>query len=324
MAHPDPLDPTWGSLFDLPRKGEYTYFRSPPIGAADSRSHPLRNAAVAIDAALLSYQRWGGDPMPESDLRAQLPGFDVRLLASGTSTGTEGYFAASEELGILALRGTDHRDARDFVTDCAILQVVEPREPSVFSSLFVPGIRVHLGFQVAIDSIWPEVEEILADYRAHHPHSEIRVTGHSLGAALATLAVSRFAGSHVSLYTFGSPRVGNEDFCRQLTAKADLGIYRFVNQDDIVTHVPPEDFGYRDPEPPMFHIDGNGEIQRRARAPMSDWRDLAEFLVAMKYTGMPLDPAGRVPDALLEHSPVRYAMRIWDCVARMGERSHEP
>jgi hypothetical protein len=58
-------------------------------------------------------------------------------------------------------------------------------------------------------------------------------TGHSLGAALATLAAGRFPPR--ALYTFGSPRVGDGEFATTLEG---VPTFRLVNNRDLVTGVP--------------------------------------------------------------------------------------
>jgi predicted lipase len=62
--------------------------------------------------------------------------------------------------------------------------------------------------------------------------------GHSLGAALATIArrnASGLAGRAIALYTYGSPRVGDQAiYCPTYPGPA----YRIVNDEDAVTHVP--------------------------------------------------------------------------------------
>jgi predicted lipase len=75
------------------------------------------------------------------------------------------------------------------------------------------------------------------------PHLErletpILYTGHSLGAALATLAASLRPPE--TLYTFGSPAVGDAGFAATLEGAA---IYRYVNCCDIVCRLPPGFYG---------------------------------------------------------------------------------
>ena len=73
-------------------------------------------------------------------------------------------------------------------------------------------------------------------------------TGHSLGGALATLAASRWNTVTTHLYTYGSPRVGGKKFIQSFLTR---NRYRFRNNNDIVTRVPFEIFGYK-------HVSGEG------------------------------------------------------------------
>jgi len=327
MNRHDLFEPIWGNLFLLPRRGQFGYFgggTADPLArfpGAPEAAVPFVKAAFACDASMLAYERWADDPMPPGDFESILEGFSVRRLTTGEATGTAGYFAASPRFAYLVFRGTEHDDPRDFATDFAFVPVAEPRDPSVFHSFFVAGMRVHMGFQTAIDSVWPEVCELLKGYREAWPEAEICFTGHSLGAALATLAVSRFAGGRASLYTFGAPRVGNADFCRAVEARADLGIYRFVNQNDLVTHVPPEDFGYRHPAARMFHIEGDWSIREADAPALSDWRDLADFVESLSGRGYPLEAEDPAPPYLADHSPARYSVRLWNWLETLGVTS---
>ncbi|KAK8487319.1 hypothetical protein V6N13_093412 [Hibiscus sabdariffa] len=70
----------------------------------------------------------------------------------------------------------------------------------------------------------------------------ITITGHSLGAALATLAAydikSTFGNAPVvTVISFGGPRVGNQSFGCELE-KSGTKILRIVNSDDVITKVP--------------------------------------------------------------------------------------
>lgn len=77
--------------------------------------------------------------------------------------------------------------------------------------------------------------------RAPGPHT-IEVTGHSLGAALATLYVAKTAltnkAPHVdALYTFASPKIGDQDFVDKFNA-LKLNSWRVLNLQDIVGSLP--------------------------------------------------------------------------------------
>lgn len=68
------------------------------------------------------------------------------------------------------------------------------------------------------------------------------VTGHSLGAALATLCAIDIAANteydSLYLFTYGGPRVGDPSFSKVFT-KYVRGSYRIANEFDVVTHAPP-------------------------------------------------------------------------------------
>jgi len=100
-------------------------------------------------------------------------------------------------------------------------------------------IDVHDGFQKALDSVWGEIEAALKLLPENCP---VFYTGHSLGAALATLAAANHPPRAV--YTFGSPRVGNQKFVDALNKKP-FAIYRVVDDQDSVATLPPQAMGFR-------------------------------------------------------------------------------
>src|SRR6266540_3768969 len=62
-----------------------------------------------------------------------------------------------------------------------------------------------------------------------------------------------------SLYTFGSPRVGNGAFVEKVRDNATHGQFRFVDNNDLVTRVPPALLWYS--HGPATHIDSLGSVQ---------------------------------------------------------------
>ena len=125
---------------------------------------------------------------------------------------------------LLAVRGTDNPE--NFLTDADALLV--PHVP-------YPGL-VHQGFAAAVDALWPQLQTAIASLPRTLP---VWIAGHSLGGAMATLASVRLAaqGFQVkAVYTFGSPRVGDNVFHDAYQFNACN--YRFVNYDDIVPHLP--------------------------------------------------------------------------------------
>jgi len=99
------------------------------------------------------------------------------------------------------------------------------------------AVKVHKGFLREINKIW---DKISSDIESHAEMIPIWVTGHSLGAAMATLAGMCLPFEDV--VTFGEPRVGAH-IDKAFKAKNHT---RYVNGADPVTKVPPKGiFGYR-------------------------------------------------------------------------------
>ena len=73
--------------------------------------------------------------------------------------------------------------------------------------------------------------------------SHIYVTGHSLGGALATLAIpdilanTKFTKEKITLYTFASPRCGDSTFAENFE-KQGVKHWRIANTEDLVTTLP--------------------------------------------------------------------------------------
>ncbi|KAK4530730.1 hypothetical protein CCYA_CCYA05G1587 [Cyanidiococcus yangmingshanensis] len=156
---------------------------------------------------------------------------------------------------VFAFRGTVQMSWRDFITDAKLNQVDFSEESRV------EGARVHAGFAEAFRSIRDTVRRVVLHFvekcREEGTLSteglELFFTGHSLGAALATLAaldITRVLeergirtsqgtgkGVRIRMYNFGSPRVGNAVFARTFNELVP-DAYRVVNDADVVARLP--------------------------------------------------------------------------------------
>ena len=130
---------------------------------------------------------------------------------------------------VLAFRGTEPDELSDVLADLNAI----PR------GAMTHGL-VHSGFRGELDNIWTE---IVAHHGKGHDAKTFYITGHSLGASMATVATSRFEEytSVKQLTTFGSPRVGTRKFVKHIATPH----MRFVNNNDIVTKVPLWLMGYK-------------------------------------------------------------------------------
>lgn len=114
----------------------------------------------------------------------------------------------------------------------------------------VDGGKAHQGFSNAWNEMSAGVLETIKAALASHPSYSVIVTGHSLGGAVATLggAAIRAAGIPLDIYTYGSPRVGNDVLADFITAQAG-GEYRVTRTNDPVPRLPPIFTGYRHTSP---------------------------------------------------------------------------
>ena len=90
-----------------------------------------------------------------------------------------------------------------------------------------------------------------------HEDVSITISGHSLGAALATInafdiglnGINLRKGRESTLVTaivFASPRVGDADFRKKFESLKDIRVLKVQSKDDLVTTYPPWIIGYRD------------------------------------------------------------------------------
>ena len=99
-----------------------------------------------------------------------------------------------------------------------------------------------------VDIVEETIKNIFSDSLAQGKQPKnIYIAGHSLGAALATISglhisqtlddIGQKGKANVSLYTFASPRVGNQDFTKECSKS--FRTYRITNSEDIVPGVAP-------------------------------------------------------------------------------------
>jgi hypothetical protein len=98
-----------------------------------------------------------------------------------------------------------------------------------------------------------KVQKQLATEISSAGRGPLLITGHSLGAGLATLVAATRRDRQPRLITFGSPRVGDADFGSLIDSDS---VARFVNCCDLVTRVPPEKFDARHIGPLLGDLTG--------------------------------------------------------------------
>jgi triacylglycerol lipase len=167
---------------------------------------------------------------------------DVRYIERD---GAQAYEVGNDVDVVIVCRGTEPNEWNDIKADVnALTEIAEPVG------------RVHRGFKREVDDIWPFLEA-----RLRNEHRVVWFTGHSLGGAMATICAGRcelsaFPASPREVVTFGSPRVGTRNYATH----ARVPHIRWVNNNDIVTRMPPRWLRYRHTGIRM-HIDRHGVVR---------------------------------------------------------------
>ena len=102
-------------------------------------------------------------------------------------------------------------------------------------------MMVHMGFRKAYQTVENWVIAKTKALAKKHKDSSIKVTGHSLGGALAHLCALQLTQqsltNEIIIYTFGQPRVGDKAFAEYSQQQLQT-FYRVIHDDDIVARIP--------------------------------------------------------------------------------------
>lgn len=251
---------------------------------------PRVNVWWLADAALLTY--WD-----EADAKAAFngAGLQSKFLKVGS---TDCYIAWQQDFVIVAFRGTEPDEWEDMLTNAKMKLV--PWQAG----------RVHRGFKEAIEEIWPRLETELNTLST--TGRTVWFCGHSLGAALATLAADRYPETR-GVCTIGCPRVGDKAFAAAFNTNLANKTLRYVNHHDIVTHVPTPVMGYNHVDVRRF-IARNGTISGNPPALLHFFAELLgspEHLLEI-INGLKQGTLKTAPNFLLDHMPKAYAIWTWN------------
>lgn len=154
-----------------------------------------------------------------------------------------------------------------------------------------PQGRVHRGFLEA----WQSVEKMVVYYlkKWWTPQSQLWITGHSLGGALANMAAISLEsqGFHVNgLYTFGQPRIADWKMVGHINRQMGDRIFRYANNNDIVPLIPPTIAPILPPRVyghmgNFRYFDFRGQLQKRSFLLQRFPDRLLGFLVALWRSG---------------------------------------
>lgn len=259
------------------RKADQFVFKSLLKGPIADLSF-LERSVLFAEVSMIAYLS-----MEECNIAAGKLGFiDGKFFNTDCA---QAYWFQSQWDSVIVFRGTEPREWDDISADIdAVTAVAE-----------TVG-KVHRGFKREVDQVWPYLEEELADNE-----KPMWFCGHSLGGAMATICASRATLSHIrgeteELYTYGSPRVG----CNRYINHVKVTHYRWVNNNDIVTRMPPTWLGYRHGGQELY-LDQAGHLRK-----ISGWRRTKDRLKGLWASLLRF----RI-DYLSDHSMLAYIDNIF-------------
>ncbi len=243
---------------------------------------PQSPEALCAEMSRLAYCAFG------QTLPGALARVDFELVGFFDQGPVQGFLAQGPETAVLAFRGSDA--PLDWMTNLNAA-------PGTWDGTGM----VHRGFAAALAPVWPDIEEDLEQI-LQAPGRPLLITGHSLGAALATLTASLVPAAR--LITFGSPKVGDADFCATIRQAE-----RYVNNLDVVCRLPlgnlPLVKVYRHVGR-LHYIGPDG----REQAPPDDLERLRFSFDRLRARLQARRPLERLPRDLADHAPINYVAAL--------------
>ena len=235
---------------------EYNFQADITKFALNTNSYNGENSLFLADCAKLTYE---SEAIIKQVMQEQLNFHNFRFFDGKKST--QAFVAGNDKNIIVAFRGTQKK-IRDFLAD-AKLKLQKG-----------PVGEVHRGFHDGLKEVWgknlkdKDMRQFIK--QCHDNNQSIWFCGHSLGAALTTLAAAEYvlngdavdAEAVKGIYTIGQPRVGNREFAKGFDAVLGEKCFRIVNNNDVVTHIPlPGFFLKYNHVGQEYYIDSKGKIQ---------------------------------------------------------------
>lgn len=237
----------------------------------------LRRSLLFAELANLSYLS-----RCEAGILANRIGFpEIRYY---DNDGAQAFIFGNEHDAVVTCRGTQPDDWNDLKADLDLKRAMAETAG-----------WVHRGFKREVDDLWPRLEQALVNNTR-----TLWFSGHSLGAAMAAICAGRCKLSYIksnprALFTYGSPRIGN----RRYVNYVQIETYRWVNNNDIVTRVPPAWFGYCHKGREIY-LNAYGKIRQ-----LTSWQRTKD-----RWRGFLRGLRERRFDPFSDHSIVEYVKHI--------------
>ncbi len=194
-----------------------------------------------------------------------------------------GFIARSGSDAVVAIRGTEPNNLFEWFKDFLFVQIPFPYVDTGKTEQGFTGFYSTL--RTGPHTTMPRVLDALRALVADGTVQTLRIAGHSLGAALATLLAIDLAGNGIitpTVYTFASPKVGNLTFASAYNGLIPVS-WRIANSPDVAPKVPLLGYAHVNTEVP---IDSTG----KTRATPTCWHSMLTYLNTLGSTSVALAP----------------------------------
>lgn len=212
------------------------------LNANASSGIHFHESGLKILSTMQQHCSWVSKPT-DKQVRENLEEAGFTLLGPGVfgggpSSGARAYVASRGDVAIVVFRGTQAIGLNYFQNVATDARPI-PRGLLLGDAPRMENAKVHNGFQRDYNKLRPKILEALEEANG----KRLFLTGHSLGAALATICAfdlsKNYRGnfSSISSIVSGSPRVGDEGFRRAFSSLAGNHL-RVTIHGDPITNTP--------------------------------------------------------------------------------------
>lgn len=212
---------------------------------------PFANFARASVCTPAIVKLWKCGPACDAAPQTQV------LLAAGDDGEIPDFYVAYDPPSnsmVVAHQGTVFSNLTSILNDIELF-LVTPNEAQ-FPGAGAAGVKVHEGFLKTYNRTAADVLAAVQRGIKQKGATNVKVVGHSLGAAISLLDSVHLRmklSQDITIQTvlFGLPRVGNQEFA-DLVDTQSISLMHIANDNDPVPMIPPTFIGYRHPSGELF------------------------------------------------------------------------
>jgi len=225
----------------ISKEAEEIYKSNINMNLNTKTSFPMQQANIS--AYLSAAAICGMEKYESMILKGPAVGFEVKSIIYDEKTDMQGYIGVlpSDEAIYVVFRGS--ASIKNWIVNVDAIKT----EYTSFDECI--DCNVHKGWYTAEQNVIQYVIQQVKSLQEIYPKYVVKVTGHSLGAAVAQLTTMDLAknGIKTSMINFGQPRTGDVNYATFVPSIVDVATtWRVTHDKDTVVHLPPTVDGRED------------------------------------------------------------------------------